>query len=64
MTSLYMHSDTFIPSSDYKSGAWPSGKLRLEQIDNQTLYTPMFESCNDQCEFSVKLNKTSQDQNC
>lgn len=59
-----MHSDTFISSSDYKSGAWPSGKLRFEQIDNHTLYTLMFETYNDQCEFSVKLNKTSQDQNC
>ena len=26
-TSLYMDLDTFISSSDYKSGAWPSGNL-------------------------------------
>ncbi len=31
LTSLYIDSDAFISSSDYKSGAWPSGNLRFEQ---------------------------------
>lgn len=61
LTSLYMHSDTFIPSSDSKSGAWPSGNLRFEQSYN--IHSPMFESCDDQCEISVQINQQiSQDQ--
>lgn len=30
--SLYMDLDVFISSSYHKSGAWPSGKLRFEQV--------------------------------
>ena len=57
-----MHSDTFISSSDSKSGVWPSGNLRFEQLYN--IHSQMFESCDDPCEFSVQINQTSQDQNC
>ena len=61
LTSLYIDFDTFISSSDYKSGAWPSGNLRFEQSYNSR-HSPMFESCDDPYEFSVQINQLSQDQ--
>ena len=54
LLSLYTDFDTFISSSDYKAA---HGRVVIYDSNKQRVLCHMFESCDDHCEFSVKINQ-------